>query len=44
MEEYTLEGEGLLARCILHECDHLSGKLYVEKVEGELYDVEPEEE
>ncbi|MCI8453303.1 MAG: peptide deformylase [Lachnospiraceae bacterium] len=44
MEEYMLEGEGLLARCILHECDHLSGKLYVEKVEGELYDVEPEEE
>ena len=28
--EYT--GEDLYARCICHECDHLDGKLYVEKV------------
>lgn len=28
--EYT--GEGLYARCICHECDHLQGILYVEKV------------
>lgn len=28
--EYT--GEGLMARCICHECDHLDGILYVEKV------------
>ena len=28
--EYT--GEGLMARCICHECDHLDGMLYVEKV------------
>lgn len=28
--EYT--GEGLMARCICHECDHLEGILYVEKV------------
>ena len=28
--EYT--GEGLYARCICHECDHLDGILYVEKV------------
>lgn len=38
MEEYIIEGEGLLARCILHECDHLDGKLYVDLVEGELHD------
>ncbi len=33
-----IEGEGLLARAILHENDHLDGHLYVEKVEGRLYD------
>lgn len=36
MEPYTLTGEGLLARAICHECDHLKGVLYVSKVEGEL--------
>lgn len=40
MEEYELEGEGLLARAICHECAHLEGQLYVELVEGELEDVE----
>lgn len=39
MEVYELEGDELLARCILHECDHLHGKLYVSLVEGELQDV-----
>lgn len=34
MEEYELTGEGLLARAICHECDHLDGILYVEHVEG----------
>ena len=33
-EEYVLEGEGLLARCICHECDHLDGILYSDKAEG----------
>ena len=28
----------MLARAICHECDHLSGKLYVDLVEGELKD------
>ncbi|MCR5148389.1 MAG: peptide deformylase [Eubacterium sp.] len=32
MEEFTVEGEGLLARCICHELDHLDGILYVDKV------------
>ena len=27
---YDLEGEGLLARAICHECDHLDGKLYTD--------------
>ncbi|MGN0373124.1 MAG: peptide deformylase [Enterocloster sp.] len=44
MEEYELTGEGLLARAICHECAHLDGQLYVELVEGELVDVESEEE
>lgn len=44
MEPYTLRGEGLLARAICHECDHLDGIMYVEHVEGELRDVESEEE
>lgn len=39
MQPYVLEGEGLLARCICHECEHLDGVLYVEHVEGELMDV-----
>ena len=45
MEPYELEGNGLLARAICHECDHLKGKLYVTLVEGELQDVDaPDEE
>ena len=44
MEEIIIEGEGLLARCIQHECDHLDGILYVTKVEGELIDKEVEED
>ena len=40
MERYEVEAEGLLARAICHELDHLDGKLYVDLVEGELYDVE----
>lgn len=29
-EMFELEGEGLLARCLLHENDHLTGKLLVD--------------
>ena len=43
MEEFELEGEGLLARAICHECDHLKGQLYVSLVEGKLEDVMMEE-
>ena len=31
-EEFVLEGEGLLARAILHENDHLDGTLYIDYV------------
>ena len=44
MQEFELEGEELLARAIQHEYDHLEGKLYVDLVEGELYDVNDSEE
>lgn len=44
MEEYIIEGEELLARAICHECDHLDGHLYVEKIEGSLKDVNYEED
>jgi peptide deformylase len=41
--EYIIEGEELLARCLCHEIDHLDGKLYVDKVEVKLMDVEQED-
>ncbi len=31
---YTLEGEGLLARAICHEVDHLNGVLFVDRLTG----------
>ena len=43
MKEFELEGTELRARAICHELDHLEGHLYVEKVEGSLQDVVPEE-
>ncbi len=30
-----IEGEGLLARCFQHETDHLDGKLFVDRLDGE---------
>ncbi len=44
MQPFELVGEELLARAICHECDHLSGELFVDKVEGEIEDVTLEEE
>lgn len=40
MNEVEYEGEELLARALVHEIDHLDGKLYVDMVEGELMNVE----
>lgn len=40
MEEIEVEGSILLARAICHEIDHLDGHLYVEKVEGKLYNAD----
>jgi peptide deformylase len=44
MEEYTIEGTGLLARAFCHEIDHLNGKLYIDQTIGELRDVTVTEE
>ncbi|MBT7649851.1 MAG: peptide deformylase, partial [Opitutae bacterium] len=31
--EHTLECDGLLARCIQHEVDHLNGVLFIDRME-----------
>ena len=44
MNEVEYEGEGLLARAVCHEIDHLDGHLYTELVEGELHHVTYDED
>ncbi len=45
MNEITVEGEGLLARAICHELDHLEGILYKDKAEDGVYRIDlPNEE
>ena len=44
MNEFEMEGEGLLARAFCHEIDHLDGKMYVDLVEGGIHNVEEGEE
>jgi peptide deformylase len=31
-----VEGTGLMARCLQHECDHLDGKLYVDRLDRDV--------
>ena len=31
----TLEGEGLMARCLQHEVDHLDGKVFLDRLTGD---------
>lgn len=40
MEEIEIEGEGLLARAICHEVDHLDGILYKDVADGPLRDIQ----
>jgi len=40
---FELTGEGLLARALCHEIDHLDGILYVDKMDHEIFDDEGEE-
>ena len=44
MEPVTVEGQGLLARALCHELDHLDGVMYTTRVEGELFDTSELEE
>ena len=39
---FEVEGTELMARAMLHENDHLDGKLYVDLVEGGIVEVQPE--
>ena len=40
MNEYFVEGEELMARALSHEIAHLDGDLYIDHVEGDLMEVE----
>ena len=44
MATIRYEAEGLLARAMCHEMDHLDGHMYVEKAEGPVRDVQMEAE
>lgn len=44
MEEYIIEGEGLLARALIHEIEHLDGHMYTEKANGPIMDTQDSEE
>lgn len=44
MKPVTIKGEDLLARALVHEIEHLEGILYVDRLEGRLYDVDEFEE
>ena len=44
MQEVTIEGDGLLARAICHELDHLDGILYKDVADSPLREVQYEEE
>ncbi len=43
-EECEIEADGLLAKCIQHETDHLKGILYIDKLVSELEEVKEDEE
>ncbi len=40
MKPITVKGEELLARALVHEIEHLDGILYVDRIEGRLYDAD----
>ena len=43
--EFILEADELLARCICHENDHLDGILFIDKsVDGKVYRIEDDED
>ena len=42
-EWYEIEAEELLARCIMHETDHLDGQMYVDIMSREIFDDDTQE-
>lgn len=44
MNHHIENAEGLFARAICHELDHLKGVLYIDHVEGDIIDMKYEEE
>ena len=42
-EEKTIEAEGLLAKALCHEIDHLNGILFIDKIIEEVFPEEDEE-
>lgn len=44
MQPVEVEGTELLARAMMHEIDHLDGRMYTELVEGPLYEVGSEDD
>ena len=42
--EFVIEAKNLLARCIMHELDHLNGVLFTDKLVEVADDYEPEEQ
>lgn len=43
-EEFEIHGEELLALALIHETEHLDGKLYTDIIIGDLWDADSEEE
>lgn len=43
-KQIQLEAEGLLARCMCHELDHLDGVVYVDKMIEDVTDMDDDEE
>ena len=41
-KHFEITGEGLLARALCHEIDHLDGVIYVDKMDHEIFDDEKE--
>ena len=43
-QAFTVTGEGLKARALCHEIDHLDGVMYVDKMDHEIFEDEEDEE
>ena len=39
-EEFVVEGDGITALALVHEIGHLNGELFIDFVEGDLWEVE----